>query len=366
MVPSDDERVLAATVRDVLGDLAPPDKCRLALEGDRGFDDSVWRALAGDVGLSGLTIPEEHGGLGLGWAAAAAVHVEFGRALYSGPFLATALAASALVAADDDAVAARWLPVIAAGELTATVAVADVTGAWDSAGVQASRIADGWLLSGTRHFVIAGHIADLILVVARTSAGDSLFAVDAALPGIARTPMTGLDLTRRLALLEFRDCPAALVGPEGFADVVIARLGSQLRMASAAEAAGGLGWCLDTCVEYASNREQFGRVIGSYQAVAHPLVDMLGARRTADACSRWSAVAADLGAPDAMLAGHVAALRAGEAYIAQTESGVHLLGGIGFTWEHDMHLHYRRARAQAALAGGAAQHRRAIAGLSGL
>ncbi len=367
LVPGEDERALAETVRDVLADLSPTEEIRACLDSEPGFSAKAWRALSADVGLCGLTVPERWGGLGLGWAAANVVHHELGRALYPGPFLATSLASTALLAAPEcGAAAERWLPAIAGGEAVATVALADRTGRWDGSEVTATAGADGWQLSGRRWFVLAGHAADLVLVLARTPAGESVFAVDAAAAGVTAVPMTGLDLTRRLAVLTLAQAPATLVGADGAAAPILAALGSHLRLAASAEAGGGLAWCLDTCVQYASTREQFGRIIGSFQAVAHACVDMLAARQFGQAAARWAAVAAENGAPEAELAGHVAALRTGESYKVATESAVHLLGGIGFTWEHDMHLHYRRARAASALTGGAAAHRLAIADLAGL
>jgi alkylation response protein AidB-like acyl-CoA dehydrogenase len=178
--------------------------------------------------------------------------------------------------------------------------------------------------------------------------------------------MTGMDLTRRLAVVDLADTPATLIGTGDGAAGALAEVGRHLRLALSAEAAGGLEWCTATCVEYARTRQQFGRIIGSFQAVAHACVDLYGAARSAQATARWAAVAAQNGTAEAELAGHVAALRAGEDYKTQTEAGVHLLGGIGFTWEHDMHLYYRRARSAAALSGGPAAHRLAIAGLTGL
>jgi alkylation response protein AidB-like acyl-CoA dehydrogenase len=367
LVPGADERALADTVRDVLTDLSPLSDVRADAEAEPGFGLRAWKALATDVGLCGLTVPESFGGLGLGYAAANVVHHELGRLLYPGPFLATSLAAAALCTDLEGAAAQRWLPLIASGEGVGAVALADRRGRWAGGEVTAAGGAGGWRLSGRRWFAVAAHAADVVLVLANTgTAGDSVFAVAADAPGCSVSAMTGLDLTRRLAVVELQNSPAVLVGAEGGAAAVLDAVGTYLRLALAAEAGGGLDWCLTTCVEYASTRQQFGRIIGSYQAVAHACVDLLAARRAVQAAARWAAVAAQNGDPEAALAGHVAALRGAEAYAEATEAGVHVLGGIGFTWEHDMHLFYRRARAAAPLAGGAAAHRRAIADLAGL
>ncbi len=365
LVPGEDERALADTVRDVVRDLSPVEQIRADADSDLGFGATAWKALARDVGLCGLTIPEQHGGLGLGWSAVNVVHHELGRALYPGPFLATSLATTALLAAG----AGDRLAGIAAGDTVAAVALADRSGTWTGTGVTAtssSDAADGWRLTGRRWFVIAGHAADLLVVLARTEAGDSLFAVEAGAAGLTAAPMTGMDLTRRLAVVDLADTPATLIGADDSAGGALEAVGRHVRLALSAEAGGGLDWCTATCVEYAGTRQQFGRIIGSFQAVAHACVDLYDAARSAQAAARWAAVAAQNGAAEAELAGHVAALRAGEDYKTQTEAGVHLLGGIGFTWEHDMHLYYRRARSAAALTGGPAGHRLAIAGLAGL
>ena len=366
LVPNADERALADTVSEVLADLSSLERVRADLDTEPGFGAGAWKALARDVGLCGLTIPEQHGGLGLGLSAVNVVHHELGRALYPGPFLATSLASTALLAAGAEA----SLPGIAAGDTVATVALADRSGAWTGAGVVAvnsqSGANDGWRLTGRRWFAIAAHAADLLVVLARTDAGDALFAVEAGAAGLSATPMTGLDLTRRLAVVDLADTPATLVGTVDSTGGALAEVGRHLRVTLSAEAAGGLEWCATTCVEYAKSRQQFGRIIGSFQAVAHACVDLFDAARSAHAAARWAAVAAQNGVAEAELAGHIAALRAGENYKSCTEAGVHLLGGIGFTWEHDMHLYYRRARAAATLSGGPAAHRLAIAELAGL
>ncbi len=362
LVPSEDERALAETVRDVLTDLSPIAQVRADFDSEAGYAATAWKALAGDVGLCGLLVPEQHGGLGLSWSAANVVHHELGRALYPGPFLATSLATTALLAAGAEAA----VPAVAAGETVATVALADRRGNWTGEGVTATESGGAWRLTGRRWHVIAGSAADLVVVLARTPAGDALFVVEPGAAGRTSAPMTGMDLTRRLATLDLAETPATLLGEPGGAAPLLEVVGRHLRLALAAEAAGGLDWCAGTCVEYAKTRQQFGRIIGSYQAVAHACVELYGAARSAHAAARWAAVAAENGAGEADLASHVAALRAGEDYRVQTEAGVHLLGGIGFTWEHDMHLYYRRARAAGTLVGGAAAHRLAVADLAGL
>jgi len=356
LAPAQHEVDLARTLRDALAELVPSAALRAGLDSTEGFGVDAWKAVAGEIGLCGLAVPEHLGGLGLGALELNTVHVELGRALYPGPFLSTSLATTALLASADGPAQERWLPRVAAGELIASVLP-------DEAAVNAAPGRPAWTLSGTASFVPYGHVAQLLLVPTHSH---GWFAVEGAAAGVAVRMMPGLDLTRRLAQLEFHDAPAVPVGqPDAGVDVGAA-VAQHLRLALAAEAAGGLDWCLATCVEYAKTRTQFGRPIGSFQAVAHACVQMLEAVQSSTATARWAAHATATNSSEALLAGHVAALRAGEAYRTHTEAAIHLLGGTGFTWEHDAHLYYRRARSALALSGGLSAHRAAIATAAGL
>ncbi|MEU3984029.1 acyl-CoA dehydrogenase family protein [Streptomyces sp. NPDC026672] len=368
LAPTEEQRDLARTLRDFLDDHLPSGALRAAMETEAGHDRPLWNRLAGELGLAGLTIAEEYGGLGLGPAEAALVHEELGRALYPGPFLATSLATAALLASGDDAAQRRYLPRIAAGECVAVLAAADRRGTWDVTGhsVRARTAGAGWRLTGARGFVLAGHVADVLLVPAAGPAGPALFLVEAGAPGLTARAVPGLDLTRRTATVAFEDTPAVMVGAEDGLDTILRAADRTRQLATAAEAAGGIGWCLDRSVEHAKNREQFGRPIGSFQAVAHQAVDMLAHRESARAAVRYAAVATAENDPEAPMATRVAVLRTGEAYRTTTEAAIHLFGGTGFTWEHDAHLYYRRAWSGRELAGSARDHREAIAGLAGL
>jgi alkylation response protein AidB-like acyl-CoA dehydrogenase len=347
LVPAEHERDLAATLRGLCADQLSSAALRTCIESPDGYPAGLWKAVAQEIGLCGLTVPENLGGLGLGPLEVNTVHVELGRALFPAPFLGTSLATTALLAGGDAAAAERWLPTLAAGQIVATVA----------AGTDVRVTGDG-RLAGRAQFVPYAHAADLLVV----TAGDTAFAV-AAGAGVRVTQMTGLDLTRRLGAVEFSD---AVGVPIGDAAAVTDAVGAHLRLALAAEAVGGLQWCLDTVVSYAKTREQFGRVIGSFQAVAHQCVQLYSEVRSVSAAARWAAHAAATDDAEAPLANYVAALRAGDAYRTQTEAAVHLLGGIGFTWEHDVHFYYRRARSALALCGGLTHLRHAVATAAGL
>jgi alkylation response protein AidB-like acyl-CoA dehydrogenase len=361
-----DERMLQDTLREFLGAQLPSAALRSMLDCDHGYSTQLHARLISELGLGGLTIPEDFGGLGMSQAEACVVHAELGRALYPGPFLPGCLAATALLATGDVAACKHWLPLLADGSATGTVAPAGEDGSWQagSGAVRAEKTSEGWRLHGRSQYVLAGHAADITVVPAVNGSGPGIFLVESGSPGFAVTPMTGLDLTRRAAALSFDGTPARLLTRD--AATALGQVEHEFLLATAAEAAGGIGWCLDVSVSYAGEREQFGRPIGSFQAVAHQCADMLADLQSATAAARYAAVATAAGSDDAALAARVAALRGGESYRRVTEAAIHLLGGIGFTWEHDAHLYYRRAWSAQRLAGGPQAHRAAIADLAGL
>ena len=368
LVLTDDQRALRDLVRGFLADQLASDSLRAMIDAEPGYSPELHARLATGLGLAGLTIPEEFGGRGLSQAEAGVVHTELGRVLYPGPFLPSCLAAGALLAAGDQTAAQYWLPRLADGSVTGTVAAAGEDGRWSpgSDSVEGGRSAQGWYLRGSRWHVIAGHVAGVVVVPAITDAGPAVFLVESGSPGFSVSRQLGIDLTRRVYVLTFDTTPAYLLSDGPNAGAIVDRAERELLLATAAEAAGGIGWCLDATIAYVKDREQFGRPIGSFQAVAHSCVDMLADLQSVSAAARYAAVASADGAAEAPMAARVAALRAGEAYRGVTESAIHLFGGIGFTWEHDAHLYYRRAWSAERLAGGPHAHRAAIADIAGL
>ena len=364
---SEDQHALQDTLRGFLADQLPSTALRTALETEAGYSPELHARLAGELGLTGLTIPEDYGGLGMSQAEASVVHTELGRVLYPGPFLSSGLAAGVLLAADDRTATERWLPLLADGTVTGTVAAAGEAGYWSPGpdSVRAERAPGGWRLYGHRWYVIAGHVADIVVVPAITESGLATFLVESRSLGYTASGQLGLDLTRRVCVTAFDEAPAVLLGRGDSAAAALDRAERDFLLATAAEAAGGIGWCLDATIAYAKERVQFDQPIGSFQAVAHACVDMLAAFQAVSAAARYAAIAAAEGSADAPMAAHVAALRAGEAYRAVTESAIHVFGGIGFTWEHDAHLYYRRAWSAERLAGGPQAHRSAISDLAG-
>ena len=375
---SENQHALQETLRGFLADQLPSDVLRAALETQAGYSPELHARLAGELGLTGLMIPAEFGGLGMSQAEASVVHAELGRALYPGPFLSSALAARVLLAAGDRAAQEQWLPRLADGSATATVAAADESGHWapgrDSVRAeQVKRASDGgmgrwagsggWRLYGHRWYVLAAHVADIVVVPAITESGPAVFLVESRSLGFTASGQLGLDLTRRVCVTAFDEAPAVLLGQGDVAAAALGQAEHDFLLATTAEAAGGIGWCLDAAIAYAKDREQFGQPVGSFQAVAHACVDMLAEFQAVSAAARYAAVAAADGTDEAPMAAHVAALRAGEAYRSVTESAIHLFGGIGFTWEHDAHLYYRRAWSAERLAGGPQAQRAAISDL---
>jgi alkylation response protein AidB-like acyl-CoA dehydrogenase len=284
---TEEHEELRATLRRFLADKAPSEAVRRSMESPDGYDPVLWRRMADELGLNGLALPEEYGGFGGGPVELGLVLEELGRALLPSPYFATvALAGQALAVSGDETAKARWLPAIADGSLTGTLALAEESGSWRVEDVTAGAVpgdnggdgsGDGaWRLSGTKMFVVDGHSADLVLVVARAATGPRLFAVEGAAPGVTRTRLETLDPTRRLARIDLDGAPALPVGPKAADAIAYLRRVTDLAVvALAAEQAGGAQACLDAAVEYAKVRVQFGRPVGSFQAVKHKCADML-------------------------------------------------------------------------------------------
>ncbi|WP_405866986.1 acyl-CoA dehydrogenase family protein [Streptomyces sp. NBC_00005] len=359
MTADDNElRELRSSVREFLESKSPEEAVRKLMESEPRFDPAVWAQASDQLRLPGLAIPEEYGGDGFGAVELGVVLEEMGRALLCSPFFATvALAAQTLLASDDKEACARHLPGIAAGRTTATLAVAEDSGSWDPVLISARAVPDGdggWRLSGGKSFVIDGTTADLVLVIARTVAGPSLFAVDREATGVAAEPMETLDATRAMARLTFDAVPATLVGADGAGGRIMAKVLDLASVALAAEQAGGARRCLETSTEYARTRHQFGRPIGSFQAVKHKCADMLVQVELAEASAREAARLAAEGSTDFAVAAAVAHACCSRAYVFAATENIQVHGGIGFTWEHPAHLYFRRAKSSQLLFGGPA------------
>jgi alkylation response protein AidB-like acyl-CoA dehydrogenase len=370
---TEEHEELRASVRRFLADKAPLPRVRELMETEDGTDAAVWEQAGAQLGLQGLAIPEAYGGAGFTFAETAIVLEEFGAALYGGPYLASAvLAATALLASPDEGARRDLLPGIASGETIATLAFTEDDGSWDpsSSRLTAVKEGDDWKLDGHKSFVLDGHAASLILVVAQTSAGLSLFAVDGTVAGpvagLTRTSLPTLDQTRKLARLEFADVTGRLIGSPGDAAAALDRALDVAAIALAAEQLGGAQRALDMAVEYAKIRHQFGRPIGSFQAIKHRCADLLlEVESLRSAVSYAAAAVADSPAEVPVLAPLVKAY-ASETYFHVAAENIQIHGGIGFTWEHDAHLYFKRAKSSELFLGDAAYHRERLAARIGL
>ena len=368
---SAEQRELRESVRRFLAERAPLTRVRELMETTDGTDPDVWRQASTQLGLPGIAVPEEYGGAGFSFAEQAIVLEELGAALFTGPYLASAvLAAHALLASDDEAAKKDLLPGIAAGETVATLAFTEDDGSWDPAAIQlaaAKQTHDGWRLDGHKSFVLDGHAADLVLAVAATETGQlSLFAVTATADGLTRRPLPTLDQTRKLARLAFDRTTARLIGEPGQGRGVLDRTLDVAAVALAAEQLGGAQRALDMAVEYAKVRQQFGRPIGSFQAIKHRCADLVLEVESLRSAVGYAAAAVAADSTEVPVLAPLLKAYASEVYSHVAGENIQIHGGIGFTWEHDAHLYLKRAKASELFLGDASYHRDRLATRIGL
>ncbi len=337
------QKLLKDTARQFLARECKAERVRRLMESDTAFDPALWTAMA-EQGWTGLIVPEEFGGLGTGVVELAAVCEEMGRACLPGPFLSTLFATALIRGAGTREQQARFLEPIAAGEMKATVAVLDESANWNL---------DALRNSTRKLFVTDAAVADLILCVVR----DGVFAVDAQSATVKSMP--SMDGTRKLYDVSFGKFDEKL---QGGVEAVRAAI-DLATVALCAEMVGGMQWILDTTVEYAKTRQQFGRPIGSFQAVQHQCADMLLMTEGARSATYYAAWALTENDPGSALAVSVAKAYCSDAYREAGNRGVQVHGGIGFTWEHDLQLYYRRAKSSETLFGDASFHRERIASI---
>ncbi|HEU4363338.1 MAG TPA: acyl-CoA dehydrogenase family protein [Mycobacterium sp.] len=356
---TDEQRALRDAVADLMAKHSSEPRVRELLATDTGFDPAVWQELAA-MGLLGLLIPEQYGGAGAGPVEVGIVMEEMGRALFGSPFLATAiLVPGLLAAAGDGRQAAAVLPRIAAGELVATVAVAEGGSARlpERIATSARLTGDTWRVTGTKRFVLAGRSADLIYVLAGTDGGPAVFAVDAGAPGLEVVALATVDQTRRQCRVQFADTPARLVGEPGRGAEVFTAALDWAAVGLLSEQAGGARRAMEMASEYAKTRYQFGRAIGSFQAVKHMCADMLLEAESTVSAAQFVAAAFAEQAPTRLADLALAQAYCSEAYVFVAATNIQVHGGIGFTWEHPAHLYLRRARSDAQLLGDPSWHR---------
>ncbi len=371
---SAEQEELRASVRRFLADRAPLTAVRELMDTTDGVDEGVWRQAGEQLGLQGIAIPEEYGGSGFSFVEQAIVLEELGAALYGGPYLASAvLAATALLASNDEDAKKAHLPGIASGEVIATLAFTEEDGSWDPDAIRlaASNGASGdgtggWQLDGRKSFVLDGHTADLILVIARAAGELSLFAVPGDAPGLARTAVPTLDQTRKLATLDFAAVPATLIGSAGGGAAALTHTLDVAAIALAAEQLGGAQRALDMTVEYLKVRHQFGRPIGSFQALKHRCADLLLEVESLRSAVQYAAAAVAENSTEIPVVASLVKAYASDVYFHVAAENIQMHGGIGFTWEHDAHLYFKRAKSSELFLGDASYHREHLATRIGL
>jgi alkylation response protein AidB-like acyl-CoA dehydrogenase len=359
---------LVELVRRFLVERSPLAEIRRCAEAGT-YDPAVWAQLGKELGLPALGLPEELGGMGYGPVEVGLVMTELGRGLYNGPFFSSVcLAATMLLEAATPDERATYLPGLASGEVAGALAFVEPGGSWNGEhpATHLQRAAGTFRLTGTKTLVVDGATADLLLVTAREDGSSDLrvAVVDPSVPGVQRRALPTLDLTRTLATIEFSDAPATVLGA-GDAVAHLRRTLQQAAIYLAAEQLGGAGRCLDMAVDYAKIREQFGRPIGSFQAVKHRCVDMLSDVETSRSAVLLGLTAMARG-EDLTEISSLARAHCSEAFSRAAAANIAVHGGIGFTWEHDAHLFLKRAKGSEALLGSPAEHRELLARAVGL
>ncbi len=366
---TDEQEQLRDFVRSFLEEKSPESAVREQMDTEQGFDPDVWAQMSEQMGLPALTIPEDYGGQGFTRIEQVVVLEEMGRSLLCAPYFSSAvMAANTLMLSSDESAKEAHLPGIASGETRGTLAFTEQNGRWDEPGITMAATADNgsWRLDGVKMYVLDGHTADLIIVAARTSGGVSLFTVDPAAAGLTRTALSTMDQTRKQAKLTFEGVEAALVGTEGQGWPVLESVLDLASVALAAEQVGGAQRCLDMSVEYAKVRVQFGRPIGSFQAIKHKCADMLLEVESAKSAAYYAGwCAAEMNEELAQVAS-LAKSYCSEAYFHAAAENIQIHGGIGFTWEHPAHLYFKRAKSSELLFGDPTYHRELLAQRIGL
>jgi alkylation response protein AidB-like acyl-CoA dehydrogenase len=362
---TEEQEEFRTVLRRFMEDKSPATEVRRLMETDEGCDREVWRQLSQELGLTAIHIPESYGGQGFGFVELGIALEEMGRSLLCAPFFSsTVLAATAILNAGTEDQKRALLPAIATGETVATLAFTEDNGLWDSAGVEltATPSGDGYRLDGAKSFVLDGHTADLIVVLARRpgSSGDeglSFFTVAGDAKGLDRRLLKTADPTRKLARLELKSVDAALLGDEGAAAAPFSKTLSQAAACLACEMVGGAEKLRESALEYSLMRMQFGRAIGSFQAIKHKSADMLVDVELAKSAAYYAADAAAEDDDDLPAVASLAKASAAEAYMQTAIHTIQIHGGIGFTWDNDTHLWFKRAKSSEVFLGDPAYHR---------
>jgi alkylation response protein AidB-like acyl-CoA dehydrogenase len=362
---SSEQEEFRSNLRRFLAEHSPPKEVRRLMETDAGWERDGWRRLNEALGLTALRIPEAYGGHGFGFGELGIVLEEMGRALLCAPYFATAvLATGAIVNAGTDAEKQALLPDIALGETVATLACAEDDGLWTAAATTlvATRSGSGYRLDGHKSFVLDGHTANTIVVLARApgstgESGLSFFTVRGDASGLGRRLLRTMDPTRKLARLTFNGVAATLLGEAGAAAAPFARTMIEAAVCLANEMVGGAERLREDALAYSKMRMQFGRQIASFQSMKHKAADMLLDVELAKSAAYYAAGALDDGDADVAATASLAKACASDAYTQTAIHAIQIHGGIGFTWDNDTHLWFKRAKSSEVLFGDASYHR---------
>jgi alkylation response protein AidB-like acyl-CoA dehydrogenase len=362
---TDEQDQFRSAIRRFLQDKSPTTEVRRLMATADGYDRAVWRQLSAELALPGIHIPEQYGGAGFGMVELCVVTEELGRALLCAPYFSTAvLAANAILNAGTEEQKASLLPDLASGARLATLAVTELDGHWYPRAVAlvATPVADGYLLEGVKSYVVDGHVADLLIVAGRVAgtvgdAGLALFALRADSGGVERRLLGSIDATRKIARIDFHGARAVVLGNLDGGVKPLVRTLDQAAIALANEMVGGAQALFDSALNYAKLRVQFGRTIGSFQAIKHKLADMLLEVELAKSAAYYAAQTAAADDPEWPALACLAKATASETYLRIAAECIQIHGGIGFTWDNDTHLWFKRAKSSEVLLGQPNYHR---------
>ncbi|MGD8831718.1 MAG: acyl-CoA dehydrogenase family protein [Pseudomonadales bacterium] len=357
---TDEQEQFRDMVARFVTDRSPSTEVRRLMETEDGFDPAVWAQLGRELGLTALQIPEAYGGAGFGPIELGIAMEELGRGLVCVPYFSSAVLATKLIMeAGSEADRSALLPGLADGSQRGAFALVEADGSWEPAAVTTEAVADngGFLLTGTKRYVIDGHTADFLLIAARSPEGLGIFKVDAGSPGLSVSVAPAMDPTRKLADVVLTGAMGERLGNEPDATAAIEATMDLAAVALANEMVGGAQALLDSAVAYAKMRVQFGRTIGSFQAIKHKCADMLLDVESARSAAYCSAAAAAEGDPEAPALASLAKAAASDAYLRTAAETIQIHGGIGFTWENDTHLWFKRAKSSEVMLGDPSWHR---------
>ena len=358
---TEEQQLFRDSLRKFLDATSPTTRVRQVMESESGFDASLWKRMADELALPGIGIAEAQGGAGFGWTEVCIAMEEFGRTLCPSPFMASSVLSMAALTSMAPKAGGSLLSAIASGECHCTLAAQELTGQWDFAAWDCTATSRGqsWILSGVKHLVVDGAAAQTLLVVARQTDQRTLalFEVDARASGVDRRALKVIDSTRRLAQITLTDAPARLLGLAGDHNAALERTLDLASIALANEMVGGMSRLFTDTLAYTRLRVQFGRNIASFQAIKHRMAELVIQVELARSAAYYAASAADAGADNLSYLASLAKSLASDAYLLAAQEAIQLHGGIGFTWDNDTHLWFKRAKSSEVFLGTPSWHR---------